>query len=195
MADAFQIKIPTLSDDELFECFRNHSKYSLEAVELAIAELRRRGHVVPVNECEAIRVQAGLRISGSSNTDCSNSIERPVRAHLIFRNLRAIVGSILVIGFGSSVFIYFFAKPEPANPLGYDPLGTKMYIHELQVYGGNWNVMAAEFQQWFVSLWYGKSLAYTVACITLFLVIVIWYIGSLQATDTNPASEDDQKNV
>ena len=195
MADLFQTKIPNLSDDELFEYFRNHSKYNLDAVELAITELRRRGHVIPENEFESIRIQAGLLNSDSNNPDRYDSIESSVRARLSFRRLRAIVGSILVIGFGSSVFIYFFAKPEPANPLGYDPLGTKMYIHELQVYGGNWNVMAAEFQQWFVSLWYGKSLAYTVACITLFLVIVIWYIGSLQATDTNPASEDDQKNV
>jgi hypothetical protein len=195
MADLIQTKIPNLSDDELFECFRNHSKYNLETGELAIAELRRRGHIVPENECESIRIQAGLRISDIGNPDSSNSIESSARAHLSLRSLRAIVGSILLIGFGSSVFIYLFAKPEPDNPLGYDPLQNKMYIHELQVYGGNLNVMAAEFQQWFASLWYGKSLAYTIACITLFLAIVIWYIGSLQATDTNPAPEDDNKNV
>lgn len=195
MADSFQTRIPNLSDDELFEYFRNHSKNNLDAVELAIAELRRRGHIVPENERESIRKQAEPRNSDSSNPDSSNSIESSARAHLSFRSLRAIVGSILVIGFGSSVFIYLFAKPESANPLGYDPLSTKMYIHELQVYGGSWNVMAAEFQQWFASLWYGKSLAYTIACITLFLAIIIWYIGSFQATDTSRAPEDDHKNV
>jgi hypothetical protein len=194
MADSVETKIPTLSDEELFEYFRNHSKYRLEAVELAIAELRRRGHVVPENECESIRNQAGHRLSGSSNPDRSHSIGRSARARLSLRHLRAIVGPILAIGFGSSVFIYLFAKPEPANPLGYDPLETKKYLHELEVYGGTWNVLAAKFQQWFVSLWYGKSLAYTVAWITLFLAVVIWYIGSHQATNTNLAPEDEHKN-
>ena len=184
-----------MSDDELFEYYRNHPKYNLDAVELAIAELRRRGHIVPENECESIRIQAGLPNSDSNNPDQSDSIESSARAHLSLRRLRAIVVSILVIGFGSSVFIYLFAKPEPDNPLGYDPLHTKMYIHELQVYGGTWSVMAAEFEQWFAGLWYGKSLAYTIACITLFLAIIIWYIGSFQATDTNPSPEDDQKNL
>jgi hypothetical protein len=194
MADSFQTRIPTLSDQELFEYFRNHSKYKLEAVELAIAELRKRGHVVPENECESIRNQAGHRISGS-NPDRSNSIGRSVRAHLSFRRLRAIVGSILAIGFGSSVFIYLFAKPESANPLGYDPLDTKKYLRELEVYGGKSNVIATEFRQWFVSLWHGKSLAYTVAWITLLLAIAIWYIGSRQAANTNLIPENEHKDV
>jgi hypothetical protein len=133
--------------------------------------------------------------SFQNNTDRSDSTERSAGARSSFRRLRVIAGSILVTGLGCSVLIYLFAKPEPDNPLGYDPLHTKMYIHELQVYGGNWNVMAAEFQQWFASLWYGKSLAYTVACIALFLAIVIWYIGSFQAGDTSSAPEDDNKNM
>ncbi len=73
---------------------------------------------------------------------------------------------ILVIGFAAAVVIYLTAQPPPENPLGYDPLDTKKYLHDLEVYGGKANVFAAELREWFDSLWHGKRLAFTVAVIT-----------------------------
>jgi hypothetical protein len=75
--------------------------------------------------------------------------------------------AILVIGFATAVVIYLIAQPPPGNPLGYDPLDTKKYLHDLEVYGGKANVLAAEFREWFDSLWHGERLAFTVAVITV----------------------------
>jgi hypothetical protein len=79
--------------------------------------------------------------------------------------------AILVIGFAAAVVIYLTAQPPPENPLGYDPLDTKKYLHDLEVYGGKANVFAAELREWFDSLWHGKRLAFTVAVIS---VITAW---------------------
>jgi hypothetical protein len=74
--------------------------------------------------------------------------------------------AILVIGFLAALVIYLTAQPPPENPLGYDPLDTKKYLHDLEVYGGKANVFAAEVREWFDSLWHGKRLAFTVAVLT-----------------------------
>ncbi len=81
--------------------------------------------------------------------------------------VRAGTRAILVLGFAAAVVIYLTAQPPPANPLGYDPLDTKKYLHDLEVYGGRANVIAAQFRDWFDSLWHGKQLAYTVAVLTV----------------------------
>ncbi len=81
--------------------------------------------------------------------------------------IRAGTRAILVLGFVAAVVIYLTALPPPANPLGYDPLDTKKYLHDLEVYGGTANVLAAEFTEWFASLWHGKRLAFTVAVLTV----------------------------
>src|SRR5713101_4668804 len=92
---------------------------------------------------------------------------------LLTREARIRFGTraILVIGFAAAVVIYLTAQPPAENPLGYDPLDTKKYLHDLEVYGGKANVFAAEFREWFDSLWHGERLAFTVAVIT---VIAAW---------------------
>jgi hypothetical protein len=81
--------------------------------------------------------------------------------------IRAGTRAILVLGFIAAVVIYLTAQPPPGNPLGYDPLDTKKYLRDLEVYGGKANVLAAQFRDWFDGLWHGKQLAFTVAVITV----------------------------
>jgi hypothetical protein len=85
--------------------------------------------------------------------------------------LRRLTIAILAVGFGAAAVVYFAAGPEPENPLGYDPLETKRYVHDLELYGGKANVIAAEFRDWFTGLWYGRNLAFTIAAITVLLVL------------------------
>lgn len=80
---------------------------------------------------------------------------------------RAGTRAILVIGVAAALVIYLTAQPPPANPLGYDPMDTKKYLHDLELYGGKANVLSAQFREWFDSLWHGKPLAYTVAVLTV----------------------------
>jgi len=78
--------------------------------------------------------------------------------------------AILSVGFAAAIVIYFTAAAPDENPLG-DPMQTKQYVHDLEVYGGKANVLAAQFREWFVGLWEGKNLAYTVAFST---VVLVW---------------------
>ncbi len=75
--------------------------------------------------------------------------------------------AILLLGFVAAVVIYLTAQPPADNPLGYDPMDTKKYVHDLEVYGGKANVIAAQFRDWFDSLWHGRQLAYTVAVLAV----------------------------
>jgi len=88
---------------------------------------------------------------------------------------------ILIIGLGSAVSIYLTAKDDVDEALGYEVIGgsvyqimpgdTKMYSHDLELYGGKAAVMADELRLWFVGLWHGRSLAYTIACFTVILAL------------------------
>ena len=81
--------------------------------------------------------------------------------------VRAVTRAILVLGFAAAVVIYLTARPPADNPLGYDPMDTKKYLHDLELYGGKANVIAAQFRDWFDSLWHGKQLAFTVAVLAV----------------------------
>jgi len=87
--------------------------------------------------------------------------------------IRRVTRILLAAGFTAALVAYIVARQQPENPLGYDPLQTKQYRHELEVYGGTANVLAAEFREWFTGLWYGTNLAYTIAVLTLILVLVV----------------------
>jgi hypothetical protein len=83
--------------------------------------------------------------------------------------LRIISATILIVGLGSAIVLYVKAGQTPGNPLGYDPEDTKQYLHDMELYGGKMNVLAADLRQWFAGLWHGKSLAFTVAFIAVLL--------------------------
>ena len=83
------------------------------------------------------------------------------------RRVRTVTLAILVVGFVAAVVIYLAAQPPPENPLGYDPMDTKKYLHDLEEFGGTANVLAVEFREWFDSLWHGKRFAFTVATLSV----------------------------
>jgi len=95
---------------------------------------------------------------------------------------------ILLVGLGSAVLIYRTAENDSNSVLGYEIIGgqaypimpedSKMYLRDLQLYSGKAGVLADEFRRWFVGLWYGKSLAFTVAYITLFISFVVFYAAN-----------------
>ncbi len=90
-------------------------------------------------------------------------------------------GIILLFGLGSAVLIYASSVERSASVLGYEDAGgsvypilpddSKQYLRGLELYGGTANVLSDELRRWFAGLWHGKSLAFTVACIT---ILVSW---------------------
>jgi hypothetical protein len=84
--------------------------------------------------------------------------------------------AILAIGLCCSVLIYLTADDDPAGAVSYVVAGgsvyaipaltSKVYVRELQRFGGKAAVLFDEFGTRFAGLWRGKSLAYTVAWIS-----------------------------
>ena len=83
------------------------------------------------------------------------------------RRLRpyVVAAAILLVGLGISVGIYLVADSTPNDiPWELTPQ-SKKYTRALKLYGGTMNELLVELNDWFKGLWYGKSLAFTVASI------------------------------
>jgi hypothetical protein len=104
---------------------------------------------------------------------------------------------ILLVGLGTAIFIYQTADNDASGVLGYQIIGgtiypimpenTKIYKHDLEVYGGKAAVLADDFRRWFNGLWHGESLAFTIAVITIF----ISFTGFFTARHLPSDSESD----
>lgn len=101
--------------------------------------------------------------------------------------------AILTAGLGSALVIGLAARPNPPNPLGYEPEDSKPYLRQMEVYGGKANVLGSEFRRWFDSLWHGRRLAVTVACLTLVLLL-FYLVASTPLPPGERASPPDEKD-
>ena len=115
-----------------------------------------------------------------------------------------VTAAILLIGLSSSVLIYLTAESYSERVLGYEMLGgsvypitpedSKKYRHDLELYGGKANVLADEFISWFDGLWHGKSLAFTVACITIFVSLGFFLVGiNLPSVSESDVRDEDNR--
>jgi len=102
------------------------------------------------------------------------------------QKIRRISVVLLAIGFGGALAIYLTAQPVVVDPLLGDPMTSKKYLRELRVIGGQGNVVASEFLDWFAGLWHGRSLAGTVAVITVVTVLIFRFVAS----HPGPAAEE-----
>ncbi len=87
--------------------------------------------------------------------------------------LYLISGLILLVGLGSAILIYLTADNTSDSDFRLED--SKMYMHDLELYGGKANVMANEMRNWFDGLWHGKSLAFTVAFIAVSLSLGFFF--------------------
>ena len=180
--ETFFTRIPTLTNAELLDYVRNSSKYKYEAIDLAVTELRKRGHKFTNDELSAIQDNiCHLNIEKSSQAFPPGRLLKRFRT----RHLKCIAVLILISGLFASMIIYFTAEPASLNPLGYDPLTIKKYVREMELYGGKLNVLATKFRQWFDGLWHGQPLAFLVSIISIVVSLLLWFIGSQQQTDNN----------
>jgi len=99
--------------------------------------------------------------------------------------LRVVGTGILVLGLASALVIYWVASAAPAGPLG-DQLGSKRYLHDLELYGGKANILQDRFRRWFDGLWHGRELAGTVAALALLTFLGIRFATSLPHAERKP---------
>ena len=109
------------------------------------------------------------------------------------KHLYLIAAIILLVGMGGAIMIYLTAENDSDSVLGYE--NSKRYIHDLELYGGKANVLANEFEHWFVGLWHGKSLAFTVACITIFISLGFFIVARTSPSDLESDAHDENNRV
>lgn len=83
---------------------------------------------------------------------------------------------VLAAGLCSAALLYAVAEEAPESGMDYiivDGVAypaaqqqSKRYVRTLEQYGGKASVLFDEFNRWFASLWSGKKLALTVACLS-----------------------------
>ncbi len=111
-----------------------------------------------------------------------------LKALNLYTYLNLISVIMLVVGLGSAILIYLTAEDTPYGVLGYEegggtvypvmPEDSKQYLHGLELYGGKANVLMDRLRRGFIGLWHGKSLAFTVACITIFISFGVFYVAN-----------------
>jgi hypothetical protein len=89
--------------------------------------------------------------------------------------LHFITALILLAGWGSAVLIYLAAENSPDTVLAFE--NSRMYRHDLELYGGKANIIADDFRRWFAGLWQGETLAFTVACITIVMSFGFFFVA------------------
>ena len=89
-----------------------------------------------------------------------------------------VAGAILLFGLGISVGIYVAADSGPDDlPWEFTPQ-SKKYARALKLYGGTMNELMVKLNEWFKGLWHGKSLAFTVAAISLGIALAYLFFAT-----------------
>jgi hypothetical protein len=109
------------------------------------------------------------------------------------QKMNRISSAMLLLGLGSALVIFLVTPPEVVDPLLGDQFSNKKYVREMRMLGGQSNVLAAEFNDWFAGLWQGRELAATVSVLTVATVLVFRFVASHpgapvveQAEEKNP---------
>jgi hypothetical protein len=111
---------------------------------------------------------------------------------MIFRlrkGLFAACALVLVAGLACAAWIYKTADDGPdisgayqiivvnGVPTPIAPNESKAYMRDLQRYGGRMAVVFDDINRWWSGLWHGRSLALTVAFITVLASLALYFIA------------------
>jgi len=96
---------------------------------------------------------------------------------------------IFVLGLTSSGLIYLVAG-DGTSDSSRQLTGGKMYQHNVRLMGGKTALYATRFNEWFVDLWHGRQLAYTVAVIAALIAAGLLLFGLLISGP--PSDETDR---
>jgi hypothetical protein len=80
---------------------------------------------------------------------------------------------VLVAGLAGALYLYLTAGDD-ADIAMQQIAGSKMYVRQIQLYGGKASVLFDEFSRWFAGLWEGRKLAVTIAWISAFASLALF---------------------
>lgn len=94
------------------------------------------------------------------------------------KRAQVVAAAIAAFGMACALAIYLTAGETPENPLADQLDNSKAYQRSLEIYGGQANLLTAQFNRWFQSLWHGKTLSFTVAVIAVLVAALYYFIAS-----------------
>ena len=94
---------------------------------------------------------------------------------------------ILVVGLATAALVYAFAREDPDLEAQREIASGRAYQHNVELMGGKFALLSTEFDQWFASLWRGRSLAYTVGVLSVAIAGACFLIAHL--TSAPPPSD------
>jgi hypothetical protein len=100
---------------------------------------------------------------------------------------------VLFTGLMSSISIYLAAKITPNIFSGFEFEKAKNCARNLAPYGGKINVLSVEFMNCFIGLWHGKTLAYTVTFITIFISAGLAFAACHKSSDMESECQNEHK--
>ena len=107
------------------------------------------------------------------------------------RHINQITVLLLLLGFSSALVIYRTAMAAPGDPQVDELMSTKKSLREMQLIGGNANVVAHEIREWFMGLWRGPKLAGTVAVLAVGVTLVFRFVATNPDLFTADPAEDE----
>lgn len=87
-----------------------------------------------------------------------------------------VVRGVLLVGLTSAVAVFFTAVDPADNPLGNPAEDSKIYRRSMEMVGGTANLVAGDITDWLTNLWHGRTLAYTLAFLTLVVAYGFFFI-------------------
>ncbi len=115
--------------------------------------------------------------------------------HLTPQSRLYLAGAIvLAAGLIAAALVYFLAaNPTDIGATGYRIVGGNVYaltlaestreLQEVERIGGKSAVLLLEFHRWFLSLWHGRRLAYTLALLSAAVALLCFYVAGLMGED------------
>jgi hypothetical protein len=108
---------------------------------------------------------------------------------------------ILIVGLGGASAIFLMAGHDRDDAGGYEivngqafpvnPAETGRYRHDLELYGGKWNVVTDRVVRRLGGFWRGTALAFTVAGLTIVLAAGWLILTGFPASDGTSDDEHD----
>lgn len=100
--------------------------------------------------------------------------------------------AVLLFGLVSAAVIYIFAPDDGGADPAAQIASGRVYEYNIERIGGMAAVYAARFNRWLAGLWHGRSLAYTVAVLSVAIALVCFAVARMVFVRL-PIESDDRR--
>ena len=95
--------------------------------------------------------------------------------------------AVLVIGFTAAALIYVFADEPPGEVEFANP---RAYENQIERFGGKATLYVLRFNEWLSTLLHGRSLAVTIAVLSLAVSLLLFWLARRDATTHSHKDND-----